>query len=76
MYPRASAPAIVCDGLQQPRTRGAVQHAQDRGVGLGGEELEDGQHAPRADVVTVQKPQRIGCMSTQSSPVSTGTHAG
>ena len=52
---------IVCDGLEQAVCRRAIEHAQHRGVRLGGKELEDGEHAACADVLTVQETQRIGC---------------
>lgn len=44
--------------LRRQRT---VEHAQRRCVGLGGKELEDGQHAAGGDVVAVEEAQRVGC---------------
>ena len=38
---------VVDDGLQQALLGAAAQHAELAGISLSGEELEDGQHAPR-----------------------------
>lgn len=57
-----AAPAcfdVVGDGLQKALRGRAIQHAQHAGICLGGKELEDGKHAPRADVLAVQEAQRI-----------------
>eukprot|EP00983_Pelagomonas_calceolata_P026130 821054-Pelagomonas_calceolata.AAC.5 len=56
---------VVGDGLQEPLSWRSVQHAQDGGVGLGGKELEDGQHAARTDVFAVQETQSIRCKATK-----------
>ncbi len=50
---------VVRDGRQQALCGRAIEHAQHTRVRLGREELEDGQHAPRADVVAVQEAQRV-----------------
>ena len=50
---------VVHDGRQQALSRRAVEHAEHACVRLGREELEDGQHAPRADVVAVQEAQCV-----------------
>ena len=52
---------IVSNGLQQPLSWAAVEHAQHTGVCLGGKELEDGQHAAGTDVLAVQETKGIGC---------------
>ena len=52
---------VVNDGLQQAFLGAAAQHPQLAGVCLRGEKLEDGQHAPRRDVVAVQEAERIRC---------------
>lgn len=51
---------VLEDGLDEPLGRRAVQHAQDGGVRLGGEELEDGEHAPGGDLVAVEEAQGVG----------------
>jgi len=50
---------VVSDRRQQALCRRAVEHAQHARIGLGRKELEDGQHAPRTDVVAVQESQRV-----------------
>ena len=71
VYPAAPLGDVVCNWARQAQRRRAAEHAQHAGVRLGGEELEDGQHAARADVVAVQEAKRIGC--TQPANISSAS---
>jgi hypothetical protein len=52
------------------------QHPQHRGLGLGGKELEDGQHAPRADVVAVNEAQGVSNGIPHAGDALTGAAVG
>mmetsp|Transcript_15467 Transcript_15467/g.39248 ORF Transcript_15467/g.39248 Transcript_15467/m.39248 type:complete len:260 (-) Transcript_15467:259-1038(-) len=51
---------VLDDGLVQVRVRRALAHAQHGRLGAHGEELEDGEHAARGDVVAVDEAEGIG----------------
>lgn len=61
---------VVCDRLQKALRGRAIQHAQHASVCLCCKELEDGEHAARADVLAVQEAQRI----RNGIPVSAKSH--
>jgi hypothetical protein len=52
------------------------QHAQHGGLGLGGKELEDGQHAPRADVIAVNEAQGVSNGVPHAGDALTGAAVG
>lgn len=51
---------VFQDGVVQAGLRTPLEHPEDAGLGPDGEEHEDGEHAPRRDVIAVHESQGVG----------------